>query len=442
MRIPASHRNTTAKRYRDYAAENNVMPFLESMVTEMMLAQPDDTIGFMAEFLEEHAKRQPAAGGALEAVRQRQRAAAATAPATEALPAALAPAPAPVLTPAPPTPAAADAARPSTADPAAGRAPPASAAPAAAATTAPASPTPTPAQARPPPLTPGGSVVAAAVGRLDAGDLRVGGEIAEGQFAVVRRALLWGQPVAVKQLKARDDADGATILAELEHEVTILSQLRHPSIVQCIGATDDLDAPWIVMEFLDATLYEAAKSAADAAAVARLLAQVAAACAYLHSRPRPIVHRDLKPPNVLVDGHGRCKLADFGTAAALAGADATLTECIGTALYMAPEVEAAAAYGVASDVFAFGAMAFEVYYYRATGDNFYDDMNLFLGLEVLREPVTADPQQMPSQPDGCDDATWAIVCECLAADAAKRPTAQACAERLRGGEGDAWLARG
>ena len=52
------------------------------------------------------------------------------------------------------------------------------------------------------------------------------------------------------------------------------------------------------------------------------------------------------------------------------------------------------------------------------------------------------PQQMPSQPDGCDDATWAIVCECLAADAAKRPTAQACAERLRGGEGDAWLARG
>ena len=104
MRIPASHRNTTAKRYRDYAAENNVMPFLESMVTEMMLAQPDDTIGFMAEFLEEHAKRQPAAGGALEAVRQRQRAAAAAAPAAEALPAALAPAPAPVLTPAPPTP--------------------------------------------------------------------------------------------------------------------------------------------------------------------------------------------------------------------------------------------------------------------------------------------------------------------------------------------------
>ena len=78
----------------------------------------------------------------------------------------------------------------------------------------------------------------------------------------------------------------------------------------------------------------------------------------------------------------------------------------------------------------------------AQGDNFYDDMNLFLGLEVLREPVTAEPQQMPSQPDGCDDATWAIVCECLAADAAKRPTAQACAERLRGGEGDAWLARG
>ena len=125
--------------------------------------------------------------------------------------------------------------------------------------------------------------------------------------------------------------------------------------------------------------------------------------------------RAAAPPS---ECHIRQTLLDAFTAAGLAGL-----------------IRDAAAYGVASDVFAFGAMAFEVYYYRDTGDNFYDDMNLFLGLEVLREPVTADPQQMPSQPDGCDDATWAIVCECLASDAAKRPTAQACAERLRGGEG-------
>ena len=49
-------------------------------------------------------------------------------------------------------------------------------------------------------------VSSSAVGLISEKDLTVGGEIAEGQFAVVVRATLWGQRVAVKQLKARDDA--------------------------------------------------------------------------------------------------------------------------------------------------------------------------------------------------------------------------------------------
>ena len=88
-------------------------------------------------------------------------------------------------------------------------------------------------------------------------DLQLGAEIAEGQFAVVVRALLFGQRVAVKQLKASDDTDGAKkVLAELKYEMGIMTSLHHPRIVTCIGATDDPTVPWLVLEFLEHTLYE------------------------------------------------------------------------------------------------------------------------------------------------------------------------------------------
>lgn len=86
----------------------------------------------------------------------------------------------------------------------------------------------------------------------------------------------------------------------------MLASLRHPCVVQCIGATAAATTPWIVMEFLERTLYEAVRDAKAEPDVVRMLADVLSACAYLHSRARPIVHRDLKPPNVLADLHGRC----------------------------------------------------------------------------------------------------------------------------------------
>jgi len=284
------------------------------------------------------------------------------------------------------------------------------------------------------------------VGLISEKDLVVGGEIAEGQFALVVRATLWGQRVAVKQLKARDDTDGVQILEELRREVTMLATLRHPCVVQCIGATDDAATPWLVLEYLERTLYEAVVDAAEVDIV-RMLADVLSACAYIHSRPRPIVHRDLKPPNVLADLHGRCKLADFGTAVALTGPGDHLTECVGSALYMAPEVEHEAAYGVAADIFSFGAMAYECFYYRANGEDFYEGMNLFTGLDVFREPVTSSPQQMPERPSSCeDDAVWKCICDCLTTDPAKRPAAAAAALAMRthlsSTGDDMWLSSG
>ena len=76
-----------------------------------------------------------------------------------------------------------------------------------------------------------------------------------------------------------------------------------------------------------------------------------------------IMHRDVKPANVLMDGHGTAKLADFGIAKPdqpADGGEATATAMvIGTPSYLAPERAAGAPASVASDLWAVGVVLYE-----------------------------------------------------------------------------------
>ena len=79
---------------------------------------------------------------------------------------------------------------------------------------------------------------------------------------------------------------------------------------------------------------------------------------YLHANG--IVHRDLKTTNVLVDGHGLAKLADFGCAKILGD----LHDCntfTGTPAYMAPEQLRDGQTSVASDIYSLGAILYEMF---------------------------------------------------------------------------------
>ena len=79
----------------------------------------------------------------------------------------------------------------------------------------------------------------------------------------------------------------------------MLATLRHPCVVQCIGATDNAATPWLVLEYLERTLYEAVADATEAGIVS-MLCDVLSACAYIHSRPRPIARQH---------AHARLKVA-------------------------------------------------------------------------------------------------------------------------------------
>ena len=101
-------------------------------------------------------------------------------------------------------------------------------------------------------------------------------------------------------------------------------------------------------------------SEADAADVVR---QVALGLAFIHTAG--VVHRDLKPENLLLTSKGVVKLADFGLAEWCGPNAKPLTEIVGTAAYMAPEVIAAddgdgPAYNEQCDVFSLGCVLFSL----------------------------------------------------------------------------------
>mmetsp|Transcript_30302 Transcript_30302/g.48796 ORF Transcript_30302/g.48796 Transcript_30302/m.48796 type:complete len:395 (-) Transcript_30302:265-1449(-) len=297
-------------------------------------------------------------------------------------------------------------------------------------------------------------------------DLTFGGVIAEGGFAVVHRGLYLGQKVAIKRLKIDPDTSSAAdIIEDLKHEVSVMSCLKHPNLLALMGSTDDPANPCIVLEHLDGTLYDVISGnfdtnfgagasgegrRLDELGVLPVLRDVAAALAYLHSRPRPFIHRDVKPVNVLCLGAARVKLTDFGTACELPAGDARLTECIGSALYMSPQVERELPYGLPADVFSFGCTLYEVFHMVKTGENFAHDTAILEGMETLRRPVCTSPQEMPARPQGaCGDQMWKLICECLLVEEALRPTfrevvARLCSieDHLGHGHITTWLAHG
>ena len=153
-----------------------------------------------------------------------------------------------------------------------------------------------------------------------------------------------------------------------------------------------------------------------------MLAQIAAGLAALHARG--IVHRDLKPANVLLDG-GVAKITDFGLAATRRQHDTVLSidpafahtnhggltqegSLFGTPKYMAPEL----AVGVqdvepASDIFAYGLIAYELLVGRAA---------------FVEPPVATRLRGAEVIPPSCEDIE-PIVARCLDLDPKRRPRA-------------------
>src|SRR6478752_1295150 len=168
--------------------------------------------------------------------------------------------------------------------------------------------------------------------------------------------------VAIKQLHPHVVADPVA-RARLERESEALRTVDHPAIVRPRELVEDPDAPSLIMDFvdgkpLDERIARGPLPPGEAVAIASVVAD-ALAVAHDHG----IVHRDIKPGNILVDEDGAVHLIDFGIAALTDPADGDLTSAstmVGTLRYAAPERLLGDAVTPRTDVWALGAVLYEM----------------------------------------------------------------------------------
>ena len=189
--------------------------------------------------------------------------------------------------------------------------------------------------------------------------------LGRGGMGVVYKArhLRLNRIVALKMLLTGAYA-GPRERARFQREAEAVANLRHPSIVQVYDVGDHDGCPYFTMELLEggSLAQSLVGKPQPAQQTAALLSTLAEAVQVAHQAG--VVHRDLKPANILLTSEGLPKIADFGLARH-SESEAALTLSgapIGTPSYMAPEqaIGNAGAIGPASDIYALGALLYEM----------------------------------------------------------------------------------
>src|SRR5215472_8787187 len=175
--------------------------------------------------------------------------------------------------------------------------------------------------------------------------------------------------VAIKVLPATYSQDPDR-LRRFEQEAQAAGGLSHPNITAVYDVGSHAGAPYIVTELLEGETLRA-RLAAGAIPPRKALEyaiQIARGLAAAHEKG--IVHRDLKPENVFLIGDGRVKILDFGLAKLKPEKELVQTEMptagtepgvvLGTMGYMSPEQVRGKPADRRTDIFAFGAILYEM----------------------------------------------------------------------------------
>ena len=233
--------------------------------------------------------------------------------------------------------------------------------------------------------------------------------------------------VAIKVLPESRIADTER-RARFIREAKAASALNHPNIVTVHETGEEDGRMFIVMELVEGRpLNELIpRKGMRLTEALRIAAQVADALTAAHAAA--IVHRDLKPGNVMVDGHGRVKVLDFGLAklsSSPAGADeATRTMAVeqprteegvvlGSVPYMSPEQAEGRPVDARSDIFSFGAVLYEM----ITGQRAFRGESR---ASTLAAVVEKDPQPPSEIAAATPPELERLIARCLRKDVGRR----------------------
>jgi len=225
-----------------------------------------------------------------------------------------------------------------------------------------------------------------AIGDSVAGRYQIRALLAEGGMAEVYRAVdtSTGLDVVLKVPHISIAGDVAAF-NRYRREIDIAHRLDHPGLQRLLS---DANAPFMVFEYVEGEslrTYLSRHARLPIEEVLRIGRQLAETLQYVHEQG--VVHRDLKPENILIGPDGRVTLTDFGIALRVASRRLTfshLTNAVGTPDYMAPEQVRGERGDARTDVYALGAVLFEL----LTGRVPYPAED---ALEAMRRKVETDP---------------------------------------------------
>ena len=194
-------------------------------------------------------------------------------------------------------------------------------------------------------------------------------ELGHGSYATVLELDYLGLKCAGKKIHEllQQLDDSRYIIHRFEEECRLLSQVRHPNIVQFLGVyfQQGVQVPILVMEYLPTNL----TSCIDQYGILTkeisysILHDVALGLCYLHSQTPPIIHRDLSSNNVLLTPNMTAKISDLGVARFIGNLQINnMTQTPGTRAFMPPEVMVAnPKYDTSVDEFSYGIMMIHMF---------------------------------------------------------------------------------
>jgi serine/threonine-protein kinase len=256
-------------------------------------------------------------------------------------------------------------------------------------------------------------------GAVVAGRYEIRRELGRGGMGVVYEALdrELSEGVALKLLDARIAASPQA-LERFRREVKLARRVTHPNVARTFELGLHEEHRFLTMELLAGKPLSSMMDQMRPMSVAEAAPIIIDVCGGLAAaHAAAVVHRDIKPDNVLVE-RDRAVITDFGIARTIDESHLRMTSSespIGTPAYMAPEQIAGGEISTRSDLYALGAMMFEMFTGRLP---FSAETPIATALERLVRPAP-DVRSLAEVPEPIARA----IDRCLRRDPAERPAA-------------------